>query len=766
MPYRLGLAMMMFALGGTIPGSSRADEVEQLGGEVLKLQEELRQLENRVQTSSVVANEEMAERLLIDAQVSYELKDYEAAAIRLLDVVEKYPQSAAYPDALFFLADSLFYKRDYFSSRRYFTQLVEQGAKAIHYQEALQRLIELSLHTGDYDPVDGYLAKLADLPPEKLRPSVPYVKGKYYFFRKNWDEVEKALKGIQPGHTYWFHSQYFVGASQVARGQLTEAVVTYEALLKAEPKTADEKRIAELAHLALGRIYYEQGQLTNANTEYSKIDLKSDLLPEALYEQAWVSIKEKDYKKAFRALDTLLTLRPDDPVAPEVKLLIGNLHIRQNEFDEARDSFTKTREEFEPLHKQLEAAQSKDIEAYFKELIGKNLGKFDATTYLPPLAVKWVRQEPEMEEVSNLVTDVGTMKKELTEAANILQRVQKALDGPQRINVFPELATARNTAGAMSARLASIERRLVNVETALESPVATPAERSQLAEIARERAKVEQQIAKLPSDTESPAARQKRIRAQFEDVDQAAVLQGAQLQTYSALRVGIEVFYANLLKDKKIQPSPAEQERAANELAAAKAEEERLRQEYEHLRQDIADVLAGVGAYDVDTQQQTQLRNQLASLIEQEHDLGNAIRGRLSGPSRARADQIASILDRARAAERQIERFGGKIDAMVEDRLKEYRSSVAEEQTHVAEYQRLLGGYEGETGDVGGGITAESFRTIAHRFYNIVVRADVGVIDVAWALKDARTQEKTRLLREQKRDLKMLDDEFKPVLKE
>lgn len=763
---RLALAMMAFALGSTLPRPSSANEVEQLGGEVLKIQEELRQLENRVQTSSVVANEEMAERILIDAQVSYELKDYEAAAIRLLDVVEKYPQSAAYLDALFFLADSLFYKRDYFSSRRYFTKLVEEGPKAIYYQEALQRLIELSLHTGDYGPVDGYLAKLADLPPERLRPSVPYVKGKYYYFRHNYAEAEKAFKGLQAGHTYWFQSQYFVGASQVARGQLGEAVVTYEGLLRSEAKTAEEKRIAELSNLALGRIYYELGQLTNATTAYSKIPLKSDLLPEALYEQAWVSIKEKDYKTAFRSLDTLLTLKPDDPVAPEVKLLIGNLHIRQNQFNEARDSFTKTREEFEPLHKQLEAARSKDIDAYFRELIGKNLGKFDAATYLPPLALKWVRQEPQMERVSNLVTDVGGMKKELAEAQNILQRVQKALDGPQRINVFPELAKARNTAGGMAARLATIERRLVTVETALESPVATPAERGQLAEIARERSKIEQKIAKLPSDTESLAVRQKRIRGQFEEIDQAAVLQGAQLQSYSALRVGIEVYYGNSLKDKKIQPSATEQEQAARELTAAKAEEERLRQEYEHLRQDIADVLAGVGAYDADTQQQTQLRNQLASFIEQEHDLGNAIRGRLSGPSRGQADQIASILDRARTATRQLDRFGSKIDGMVEERLKEYRTTVAEEQSHVAEYQRQLGGYEGETGEVGGGITAESFRNIAQRFYNIVVRADVGVIDVAWALKDARTQEKTRLLREQKREVKLLDDEFKPVLKE
>ena len=48
----------------------------------------------------------------------------------------------------------------------------------------------------------------------------------------------------------------------------------------------------------------------------------------------------------------------------------------------------------------------------------------------------------------------------------------------------------------------------------------------------------------------------------------------------------------------------------------------------------------------------------------------------------------------------------------------------------------------------------------------IVVRADVGIIDVAWALKDQSTHEENRLVAERKRELKLLDDEFKDVLKE
>jgi hypothetical protein len=84
----------------------------------------------------------------------------------------------------------------------------------------------------------------------------------------------------------------------------------------------------------------------------------------------------------------------------------------------------------------------------------------------------------------------------------------------------------------------------------------------------------------------------------------------------------------------------------------------------------------------------------------------------------------------------------------------------------VASYRATLGGYNNDSAEVGGGVFAESFRQVAQRFYNIVVRADVGIIDVAWALKDSATRETNRLTAERKRELKLIDDEFKEVLKE
>jgi len=240
------------------------------------------------------------------------------------------PQSPAYPEALYYLADSLFLKRDYLSSRRFFEKIVEQGPANPRYQESLQRLIDLALHTSDYSPVDGYIEKLNAMPAGKQLPSVPYVEGKYFFFRQQYDKALATLKQIGPDHIYYFHSLYFVGAANVGMGgeHLQDAIMAFGTILKTPAKTDSQKRITELAHLALARIYYDRGQFTNAYDEYGKIGTKSEFFNDALYEAAWVAIKGKEYDKAARSLDLLMLNAPDSPLIPEVKLLIGQLHIR------------------------------------------------------------------------------------------------------------------------------------------------------------------------------------------------------------------------------------------------------------------------------------------------------------------------------------------------------------------------------------------------------------------------------------------------------
>jgi hypothetical protein len=202
------------------------------------------------------------------------------------------------------------------------------------------------------------------------------------------------------------------------------------------------------------------------------------------------------------------------------------------------------------------------------------------------------------------------------------------------------------------------------------------------------------------------------------------------------------------------------------ELEAENGEAAAIQQGVDGLRKEIEETALTVGVDDSDMQARQQLKAQYDDVLKRQHAVGVEVRARLGGGDRTKAEQIESILERSRAVDTKIGNFNGRIDEILTDRLKDITSALGDEKAHVVAYRETLNGYQGESADVGGGVVADNFKAVANRFYNIVVRADVGIIDVAWALKDSATRESNRLVAERKRELKLLDDEFKEVLKE
>jgi len=65
-----------------------------------------------------------------------------------------------------------------------------------------------------------------------------------------------------------------------------------------------------------------------------------------------------------------------------------------------------------------------------------------------------------------------------------------------------------------------------------------------------------------------------------------------------------------------------------------------------------------------------------------------------------------------------------------------------------------------------GGVTAENFDHIRNRFYDIVLRADVGRIDVTWAEREEHRTRVDSLTRDRSREIQSLDDEFRDIMDE
>src|SRR5215471_19250542 len=388
---RLFAAAIAFGGMSLAAAGARADDVD----ETLK---KLIELDQRVHVLALELRDapppppDIADRRVLDAQVLYSLKNYEEAATILLDVVEKYPGSRAHDDALVLLGESLFQARDFYSARHYLQEAVAKNTGSKSEQQALQRLVEISLRTGDFDNVDSYLARLQNLPPALMEPATPYVRGKYYYYRSRLDDASLVFSSIPQTNPYYFQARYFMATIAVKKGDLAGATQGYDMLLKTQAPDAASSDVQDLARLAIARILYERSQFDKAIEAYLSIPRQSKYWPDALREQAWTYIKAKDWQRAYRSINLLLLAEPDTADAPDLRLLEGNLHLRMSNFWLASDTFSKVRDEFEPVHRQLNQVivKSQTDPAYFDTLIGKSLDKFDISAFVPATAAKWV----------------------------------------------------------------------------------------------------------------------------------------------------------------------------------------------------------------------------------------------------------------------------------------------------------------------------------------------------------------------------------------
>ena len=747
---------------GLVAARAQAGEVEEANARLVDLEERVRVLSTGFQDTPVV-DLTLADRRVLDAELLFNLKNYREAATLLLDVVDKYPNSRSYDDALFLLGESLFQDKDLNSARHYFRQFIQKRTGSSQEQNALGRLIEIALRTGDLDEVDDYLARLQNVPLASLQPSVPYVRGKCAYFRDRLDEALAVFESLPPSNPYYLRARYFGATIRVKKGDLAGGLTAFDTIVRSRPTSDADKETQDLARLALGRLFYERGEFDNAREAYTSIARESKYFEEAMNELAWTAIKAKDYKGAYRALDLMLLQNPDSPQAPELRLLMGNLHVRMANFALANDAFLQALEEFRPIHLQLKETQTRAAADahYFENLIGKGMEKFDMSVFVPPRAVKWVKAEADVARVLALTEDVGDLQRGINESRDTLNRLELAVNGQLQVGIFPDLAQARTSSSEVLNQLVSMRERFVGQMRSLIWDKLMPEEKARLEQVGKERAALEAELKDLPQSAEKLKGREKQARGALQQLDARASEFNVEIQGMDAELVAIEQYFIRSRSSQKIRPEDLSQ--PVDGLRQVIAE---LREANERVRSEIAEAAreATVAAATGDSD-----RNAIALLIgvmKRERDVFQGVRIRLSPSDQASFDAIANILARADGVQARLAEVDSRVDAAAQGRLTELKRKLTDEKSELEAAKTKLTGILIESQSLGGGLAYAMLSKIADRFYDLVVQSDVGLVDVAWGLKDERTGAVSKLINQQKLELKAVEDDFHSLLEE
>ena len=758
-----GSLLLTLAIGSNAAAQSldaAAKASEELGGRVQLLRSQyVTVAEFRSQNDAVTK--------IADAQLRYRIGDWDSASILLAQVVDepRYAASAGLRDAKFMLADSLFHLRNFDLAKKHFRDLV--ATKDSNYAlKSARRLLEMAYIDGDYSDLDAMFSEFAREDMGSFGPDVAYMRGKAQYGQGSYEAAIASFAGVKGGGILEHRAAYFAAVTRARLGQLEESRQAFEALIQqlAKKKGEAEREILNLARLGRARIFYEQQQFGVAIEAYGEVDPNSPQYKASLYEQAWCFQREGRSRQAILSLQRLQIYANNDPdlryYLPEAGLLIGDFQLREARYQEATASFARVIRSERPGVAgvdQILNSQS-DPAAFLKLLVSDVDGRFELPAFAQPFFV----QDKQFKRALEVSNDLAVAAANVADSELALAELDTGINSRSRVNIFPEMRDG--WARGIELEMDSLQLLIGSIDAERKALIGKiPAEAVvELDRLRADRASLETSYRAQPRSFAEMTQRQevsvKQIRAL--SVELFAVKQEleASIREAKVLRDTI----AENQRLGKISPALAERQRAS--LEETSADLNRRLDGVATLQRDIAARSVEVGVADDVSASERELRLRFRDSLTREAAILGKFRASAPGDSAlfAQADEIRGKVDTSQAA---LDAYFNDIERAVDAKVSDLRVVLSEEQARMAGLRTRLEQLREDGARLTGSVAQASFGRVRDRLNGIMMRANIGVLDVAWQQKEELTKEIGELVRRRQDALNIIDADFEEILK-
>jgi len=155
------------------------------------------------------------------------------------------------------------------------------------------------------------------------------------------------------------------------------------------------------------------------------------------------------------------------------------------------------------------------------------------------------------------------------------------------------------------------------------------------------------------------------------------------------------------------------------------------------------------------------VRKRFRELLERELALLSA--GRQSAKSLDYARSVAPVLADARALEDRLEETLAALEAQVAAGAEQLRRLVDEESERIEVFTQRLDALDQHARLLVGEVAMKNFASVRDRLKGIVLRADVGIVQQAWELREEQQIRLRNLQRQKALEEQNLDDELREV---
>jgi tetratricopeptide (TPR) repeat protein len=715
----------------------------------------------------------------------FRTKDYEHAIDVLNQVVELFRQGKAterpYADAAFLLAESYFASAQLLSARRYFNDIVDRAPRAAFMPYAgrsLSRLVDIALRADRLDMLDEVFEKMARLPPSDASGSLQYARAKAYFTKGDFDSARASAGSVPAGSDYAIQTHYLLGvmltkqamtaaaavplderdvaAARASRQSYLNATEQFRRVTRMQARTAAHRHVVDLAWMAIGRLFYESDNYLDAAEAYSHVDRASPEFSTMLYELAWVYVRLGDFNRAQRALEVLTITDPQRLRLADGSLLRADLMLRSGQYEQALVAYEGIRKEFDPVREQVDAflRNVTDPAVYYDRLTQEEWVSGDD---LSPIVLEWAREEAEDDRVFSVIDDVTRSRDLIKRSRGLVAKLSAVLASPARAKAFPELkASLEQTVGLINklglARLTLAQGM---------DDVGEDAPGGEIGQLRGERHRLEKRLGWLPVTEGDFALRDASGERQWNGVSQNLQRLTLEADRLQAIVNGLR----RLLREAEqhgVTADAATRERFRAEIEANERDLEIYRRRISEYREAIELGRVQIGFGDQRYVDDDQVRERFKFVFQREVELAAAGHDNASAAEFAR--DIQGLLARANGAEARLSALRRQMEERSQRDAIELQGLVDREAQNLELYVERLDTLDQQARLLVGEVAMRNFALVRDRLKGIVLRADVGIVQQAWELREEQRDRVRDLQRERAREESILNDELQEVL--
>lgn len=711
--------------------------------------------------------------------------EYDKAAKEFFTLVESRSLQDTFmkQEAEWYLAESLFEMGNGVLAEEVYQGMIAQGNSHAFFASSVRRLMELYSTTGDADSFYTLYNQYIVSGRVEPTPAVQYSLAKSFYRQGEYEKARELLLVIPEESDYFGKARYVLGTIEVVGGDYLAATEQFKLAADISISGPEEKEIADLSSLALGRLYQELDDFVNSALYYQRIGRDSEYFADALYEISWTFIKDGDYQQALQSVEIFLLAYPEHRHAPQLKLLQGKLHMKEIQYESALSSFETVITSYSDLQTALaEMGGSTDTAArWLRKLIELDVSptEFDDSTgistyeqnadrlrtpsgeVLPAFAVEMLVSQEDMSRAFSVSRELNRQRIELEESQGLIEQLEIALQ------------ESGDTLGAFQKARLQLDRyegesflmlgELLRIEEAWLLNHAQGSAQTELQGIQRQREEIERVLSELRTTELNHEDRVKRYDAQVREVQQRAAALTTDLAELEEQHVELQ----QMLDSGEHELSDYDEEQARSQLAQIETDIEVGRKELERLQseQTRLEVTAPIRKRPDSAKRSgelEQLREELAGLKRRYDGYWSKVDGDDAEEAQVRED-ISALWARLDVVQDSVAQVRSKMESGERAEIASVRSRLATETGSVNDAQRELTRHSVSNDRLSSEVAQVGFQHLSDEFAQTLLQADVGIVDVYWLRKVSVTDDREGVQRDREALLRELNDRFRII---